>query len=214
MGSSFTDALGKNMNPPTFCITLQNHEYSTAMLSACLESARVHNWDVEPFWATLGTDLTDESWESIGVKPRLEKQTMPFPGVQGCFFSHFYLWQKCIELNTPIVVLEQDAVINAPWPTNLNPYAGIIKLHRPYTSKSSTYDEDSGNWTKSAHAYYLAPQYAKTLINWSRTHGAIPADVLIGDKVVPYTHLNYKLTNRNVERTSTTRTIGRDRSIT
>jgi glycosyl transferase family 25 len=33
-------------------------------------------------------------------------------GELGCFASHFLLWKKCVELNKPIVVLEDDLIIN------------------------------------------------------------------------------------------------------
>lgn len=32
-------------------------------------------------------------------------------GELGCFASHYSLWQKCVELNTPIIVLEDDVLI-------------------------------------------------------------------------------------------------------
>ena len=41
-------------------------------------------------------------------------------GELGCFASHFLLWQKCIELNKPIVVLEDDLIINSSLPEALN----------------------------------------------------------------------------------------------
>ncbi|MEZ9323151.1 glycosyltransferase family 25 protein [Vibrio sp. 10N.286.51.E5] len=31
------------------------------------------------------------------------------PGELGCFASHYLLWEKCVELNEPIVVIEDDA---------------------------------------------------------------------------------------------------------
>ena len=31
----------------------------------------------------------------------------------GCFASHYLLWQKCIELNQGIIVLEDDAIIHS-----------------------------------------------------------------------------------------------------
>lgn len=31
------------------------------------------------------------------------------PGELGCFASHYLLWEKCLELNEPIVVIEDDA---------------------------------------------------------------------------------------------------------
>tara|TARA_R110001592_G_scaffold178142_1_gene418807 strand:- start:3522 stop:4250 length:729 start_codon:yes stop_codon:yes gene_type:complete len=33
-------------------------------------------------------------------------------GELGCFASHFLLWEKCVDVNKPIVVLEDDLIIN------------------------------------------------------------------------------------------------------
>lgn len=30
------------------------------------------------------------------------------PGVVGCFYSHYALWEKCVELNEPIMIFEDD----------------------------------------------------------------------------------------------------------
>jgi GR25 family glycosyltransferase involved in LPS biosynthesis len=30
------------------------------------------------------------------------------PGVLGCFYSHYNLWQKCVDLNEPIMIFEDD----------------------------------------------------------------------------------------------------------
>ena len=38
----------------------------------------------------------------------------------GCFASHYLLWQKCIELNQGIIVLEDDAIIYSNFPDVLN----------------------------------------------------------------------------------------------
>jgi glycosyl transferase family 25 len=32
------------------------------------------------------------------------------PGVLGCFYSHYRLWEKCVELNEPILIFEDDVV--------------------------------------------------------------------------------------------------------
>ncbi len=34
----------------------------------------------------------------------------------GCFASHYFLWQKCVTLNSPIVVLEDDLIIDKSFP--------------------------------------------------------------------------------------------------
>ena len=35
-------------------------------------------------------------------------EKMSTPGVKGCFFSHYTLWQKCIGLDEPIMIFEDD----------------------------------------------------------------------------------------------------------
>ncbi|HDZ9284767.1 TPA: glycosyltransferase family 25 protein, partial [Vibrio cholerae] len=43
-------------------------------------------------------DYTKRLWLTSGK--------MPMRGELGCYASHYLLWQKCVELNAPIVVLE------------------------------------------------------------------------------------------------------------
>lgn len=33
------------------------------------------------------------------------------PGVMGCFHSHYRLWQKCLDLNEPILIFEDDVLL-------------------------------------------------------------------------------------------------------
>jgi len=37
------------------------------------------------------------------------------PGVMGCFFSHYRLWKKCIDLNEPIMIFEDDVLFVRPY---------------------------------------------------------------------------------------------------
>jgi GR25 family glycosyltransferase involved in LPS biosynthesis len=37
------------------------------------------------------------------------------PGVKGCFYSHYRLWKKCVELNQPIIIWEDDIVLSRPF---------------------------------------------------------------------------------------------------
>jgi GR25 family glycosyltransferase involved in LPS biosynthesis len=36
------------------------------------------------------------------------RDSMQNPGVMGCFDSHYRLWEKCVELNEPIMIFEDD----------------------------------------------------------------------------------------------------------
>jgi GR25 family glycosyltransferase involved in LPS biosynthesis len=40
---------------------------------------------------------------------------MTRPGVLGCFYSHFRLWQKCVELDEPIFIFEDDVIFKRPY---------------------------------------------------------------------------------------------------
>jgi glycosyl transferase family 25 len=40
---------------------------------------------------------------------------MQSPGVKGCFYSHYRLWKKCVELNESIAIWEDDIVLSRPY---------------------------------------------------------------------------------------------------
>jgi glycosyl transferase family 25 len=174
--------------PKTFVIAIKGHSVSANQLQDCLTSAEKFNWKVNVFWGVDGRTITDKTWVDEGIFPRLDKPTMGKPGVQGCFLSHWALWKKCIELNEPIIILEHDAVIQSRWqPLEIND--SIIKLHRYYKQKNPKYDDDTGLWSASGHAYCLLPEHANILIKFVKNKGAFEADRIIGDKVIPFKHL-------------------------
>jgi hypothetical protein len=186
--------------PKTFVIVMDNFDISENQYADCEASANINNWKLQRFSATIGTTITQNDWKSIQVNPLLHKKTMDKFGVHGCFFSHFRLWKKCVELNEPIVILEHDAVITAPWP-EVFLKDSLIKLHHRF--KTMRHDDDSGEWSKSAHAYCLSPNHATKLINFSQTVGAYAPDVMIGTKVVSLSFLNKKTERSLVERQNT-----------
>lgn len=176
-----------NSQPRTFVIALKDHAISEEQLQDCLRSASMYDWHIEVFWGVNGLTLSNNAWNNIGVNPLLNKPTMQQKGTQGCFFSHWNLWQKCIELNEPIVILEHDAIIQRKWESLL--IKDIVKLHAQYKPKKIRYDEHTGNWSTSGHAYCMTPQAAQSLIKFSKKVGGIPVDILMGDNVVNVTHL-------------------------
>ena len=46
-------------------------------------------------------------------------------GEVGCFLTHYHLWKKCIQLNEPIIILEDDAVCTPMF--DVEEVEGIIK---------------------------------------------------------------------------------------
>lgn len=102
----------------------------------------------------------------------------------GCWASHYHLWEKCIELDQPIIVLEDDAIIHPHFSTIyqfisskenrfdffwLSPPApknrhqkGKTILHIPHsTYKVERFYKGWGNAT----GYFLTPKAAQTLLN-------------------------------------------------
>lgn len=51
------------------------------------------------------------------------------PGEKGCYASHYLLWEKCIELNEPILILEDDFL---PTPYFLDVLATLNDIHHKY----------------------------------------------------------------------------------
>ena len=178
-----------NNQPKTFVIALKDHPISLSQLNDCLVSAKEYDWDVEIFWGTNGNTLSLDSWKEIGVTPLLHKGSMNKLGMWGCFFSHFALWNKCVELNEPIIVLEHDAVIQSVWnPIEIS--KSLIKLHEHYFFPDPTNwtDPDSGKSSSSTHAYCITPDHANKLIHFAKTVGGYSPDRMMGDKVLPISY--------------------------
>ena len=187
-------------NPPTFLIALENHKLSQLMKDQCLESAKKFNWDVTVWPAVDGRTITENTWKEYNLTPTLHDPTMAKLGVQGCFLSHYQLWNKCVELNQNIIILEHDAVFNESW-NDIKLTTDLLKLHRVY--KRERFHDIVGKWTYSAHAYYLSPDGARKLIEFSKNIEAYPADVAIADKVVNFSHMDHDMIGRNELRQST-----------
>ncbi|WP_052737496.1 glycosyltransferase family 25 protein [Grimontia sp. AD028] len=61
------------------------------------------------FDAIDGRENPHPFFHKYNDKKRLNRKGYSLtPGEKGCFTSHYLLWQKCVELNEPIVVLEDD----------------------------------------------------------------------------------------------------------
>jgi GR25 family glycosyltransferase involved in LPS biosynthesis len=180
-------------NPKTFLIVLQGHKESEQVASECLASAKKFDWEIEIFPAINGNTITDQTWKDYGLKnSRHRPADLTQKGTQGCFLSHWTLWNRCVELNKTIVVLEQDSIIGGYYPA-IPKTNGIIKLHPEYGVEE---DPISGTWTPSTHAYYIEPLTAKQIIEFVKTHGWMAVDVLLGSNVVDVYHTSPELVGR------------------
>lgn len=109
------------------------------------------------------------------------------PGVIGCFYSHYALWEKCIDLNEPILIFEDDVKFYRNWiPV---PFDDVLILSLGKSSflgePQKTYLENptgtpyAHKWQNfsmpGASGYAIKPNAAKGLIKFYRPYW-YPAD--------------------------------------
>lgn len=192
----------------TYIIRLEENEHSCKMAQECFDQAVKVGLDPKYFKAINGLDAK-KHYELTGIqaKKKLKKGKL---GVLGCFFSHYYIWQECIKIKRPILVLEHDGFMLRPLPKNIvHQFNDVLKLDRldPYSnSYDRSIEEESradlriekyvnlspknpvklgtGNYFKGAYAYIIKPQGAHKLIQHIRKEGHITADQQIGDWVL------------------------------
>ena len=130
-----------------------------------------------------------------------------------CFISHYHLWQKCVERDAPIMVLEHDARFTSMVTGNrlkeiYDSKFDIVAVNDPRgaTRKSLEYhqmiqsqahkgpvtvapDLGDGHAVPSGlpgnSAYYMKPAGAKKMIELAKQYGAWPNDALMCRQLLP-----------------------------
>ena len=123
----------------------------------------------------LGYD-TDSNW----IDPILK--TCLTSGEVGCFLSHYNLWKKCIELDVPICVLEDDGIISGNLFDDMDEllelynfiYFGWKEMEESLpTSDPRFVVPVYPYWTL---AYVITPEASKILVNSEIEQNIIPVD--------------------------------------
>ena len=143
--------------------------------------------EYERFDAVNGKKLTYEQLKRLGYDTDSNwidpiHATHLTSGEVGCFLSHYNLWKKCIELNVPLCILEDDTVV----PDNLyddldellETYNFIYLGWREMEKSLPTFDSRFvipvyPYWTL---AYVITPEAAKLLVNSDIEQNIIPVD--------------------------------------
>lgn len=128
------------------------------------------------------------------------------PGELGCYVSHFLAWEKCLALNEPIVVLEDDFELTDDFETGLSfvkPYLDRVSFIRLERLKAkhylkSAYKNDKFLLVKQLKAamcttgYVITPKAAKAFISKGKVIRA-PVDLFIRHVLI-HKQLIYALT--------------------
>lgn len=119
--------------------------------------------------------------------------TDPFAGM-GCFASHYKLWQQCVEIGEPIVILEHDVQFTGPIPPLRFQDIIVLAKERTYIpGRRGTRQEVAhiGNHLWGTHAYAITPGGAQKLLRQATRELLPPVDWFMRKK-----HIDIRVTAR------------------
>ncbi len=183
-----------------FIICLSKIESSLETALNLRKQLEEYGQDVELFEGTYGNDAkimmqkegrTLHPWgikgpPKDGIIPEPDPNFHWGPGIQGCFYSHYRLWQKCVELNEPITIWEDDIVLTRNYmPIDWTDVLVLALGHPTKTAKYIHYFENpegepyAADYFQSSMpgncGYAIKPHAAQKLLNiYSKTY--LPAD--------------------------------------
>lgn len=181
-----------------------------SMLSALRLKSQLENIDIfaELFEGVYGNEaeklMEAEGRTLVGFKEGDPITKANSPGVKGCFYSHYNLWKKCVELGEPIMVLEDDVEILRPYiPVKWKDVLVVavaeqgkkIKDYLKYLLEPSGEPKSISFPARSMPGtvgYVIKPKAAKRLVKrYSSTY--LPSDNAMHDQIVDISLHNYMI---------------------
>lgn len=130
--------------------------------------------------------------EKLCSEEQIKKQS--HPGIIGCFDSHYRLWKKCVEINKPIMIFEDDASIIRPYyPVEFDDVLSLVFSHNKKMEKYISHlnnpqdNPEACNYKPSSMpgnaGYIIKPHAAKILVDEYK-NSFLPADNAINQHLV------------------------------
>mgnify|MGYP002641434453 FL=1 len=179
-----------------FVITIQHNEKSVTAAKRCIESGKKFNQHVE-MWKAQSPDTLDiHQWfseKSISNRYFHEEYSR-LENCMAAFSSHYTLWQHCMNLNQPILILEHDAVFVDKLPVVSQGH--IVNFGKPsygdwqipnFVGESRMFSKP---YLPGAHAYKITPTAAEELIVRASVEAG-PTDVYIHRERFPFVNEYY-----------------------
>jgi Glycosyltransferase family 25 (LPS biosynthesis protein) len=138
---------------------------------------------------------------------RYQPTDAQFNSKKSCFYSHFELWKRCIQLNQSIVIIEYDTHCGGDYPLGLDTHGGVVHLALDSVLASSpvckTWQQvhkkldltkqgifpiispiqrDGHLIMPSNAAYQISPNVARWLVEDCNKHGWQQNDILMSTK--------------------------------
>jgi hypothetical protein len=179
-----------------YIIRVKGHEKSERLAKRCAnscEAVEMHYkyWDA---YNGMGTEIIPPSHH--GQTMSLIKVTDHYltRGELACALSHISLWVKCIEQDKPLVILEHDSVMVAPYLKhavfNSICYLGgneqVNQGWKVYPTPPHASEGPNYHFICRAHAYAIDPAVAKNMLSYVIKMGVCaPLDILIRADIFP-----------------------------
>ena len=189
-----------------YIISIPGHEDSQKHADKCIQSIidTYSEIDVEKFDAIVPENMWEVNWKW----PYRKKIKCPTTGMTlkayktydmtkriAAAGSHFKLWQKCVEENNPIMILEHDAIFTRQFiPFEFDGLAISINDPDHATFNSKLYDKLHNNGVQEVpwvtdesipqglpghSAYIIKPEGAKKIIELQESIGWWPNDAIM-----------------------------------
>lgn len=189
----------------SFVITIMDNEKSVEAADRCIASGAKFGEVIEKFSAFTPKNMPLEILKANKVpSDGLVEKYSRSENCAAAFLSHFTLWQKCLELNQPIMIFEHDAVQTDPIPEAIRagwgfkqmmsmgkPSYGRFRVPQVLGSGPLT----SKRYFPGAHAYAIKPAGARQIVQHAQVRGAAPTDVYLNldnfpflEELYPWTH--------------------------
>lgn len=174
-----------------FVITIEDNYLSNQAADRCIASAKKYGVTVEKWSAmTPRNPVFSKTVEEKKLAVRhFESGHSRKENALACFLSHMSLWEKCIEDNEEILILEHDAVFMNTMPKIL--FDKIITIGQPsygkyyHPSTLGVQPLSQKEYFKGAHAYIVKPAGARDLITMVADYSR-PTDVYLNIMNFPY----------------------------
>ena len=167
----------------TFVITLASRQDRLI----AFDNANWQKVKFEEFAAIDGSKLTYSSLIADGFDTNKNwidpiNKTHISQGEVGCFLSHYLLWKKCIDLNEPILILEDDAIITDEFDIEKIEkltdeynfiYLGWLEMAESKPINDELVVPEYPYWTL---AYVVTPESASKLLEGDIKKNIIPVD--------------------------------------
>jgi GR25 family glycosyltransferase involved in LPS biosynthesis len=192
----------------TYIIYNSSNPASVKNAALCLNSfENFPSWKPELFDGCTPKDLEhlDAKYNLKNDRAKYKIDNPIYKSKKSCFYSHFTLWLKCIELNEPIAILEHDTYCKGDIPENFR-FSGIVHFSAEsvfnsfsmYRSIRKTYSdlkvglhsitlmltpENTEKCIAGNTAYGITPAAAKILVDNCFKYGWQQNDILMSIKL-------------------------------